>query len=145
MSIGPYAFSWCSSLKVVVVLPTTIDIGSKAFYVNVALTRVVATRDTCLKVYDSCEGTCTQFRGCPTPSSAPTGSSPTTLPSSVSPSTGAPSVSLNAISTITCSSCAQCSVIPSYYFTAVIPSGVTNITGGAFYGCSRMTGIVIPT
>ena len=169
--IGSYALASCSSLKTVVILSTAIDIGSNAFYGNRNLTRINATSDICVKVLNSCSGTCTKFRGCPIPSSAPTTSyiptsrSPSTLPSSVSPSstrspsttrspsiipssvsptaTQSPTISINAV---TCSSCSQCNENSNYYYyTALILSGDTAIVDRAFFMCGRLTAIVIPT
>ena len=146
MSIGTFAFAYCGTLSKVVVLPTVIAIGSNAFYGNSALTRINATSDLCVKVLNSCGGTCYQFRGCPIPSSAPTISPSTLPPSSRSPSlliTQFPSISIDAV---ICNSCYQCSIISSYYyFTAVIPSGEMVVAASAFTSCTRLTAIVIPT
>ena len=146
MSIGSFAFAFCRKLSKVVVLPTVIAIGSNAFFDNSALIRINATSDVCVKVLNSCRGTCFQFRGCPIPSSAPTLSPSTLLPSSRSPSiliTQSPSISIDAV---TCNSCYQCSIISSYYyFTAVIPSGEMVVVASAFTSCDRLTAIVIPT
>ena len=139
VSIGASAFARCYSLKAVVILPTSIDIGSNALYADSALTRIDATTGICEKVLSSCNGTCSQFRGCPIPSSTPT----RLPPPSLLPSSRSPSISIN---TITCSSCYQCSLASTnYYFTALIPAGDTAITASAFYECNRLTAIVIPT
>ena len=147
MSIGASAFARCSMLKTVAILPTSIDIGLNAFYNDSALTRIDATTDICEKVLKSCNGTCAQFRGCPIPSSAPTGSSPLSfLPSSRSPSSMVPTrSSSSSIININCSSCNKCYSRYYYYYTAVIPSGDTVIAANAFSWCHRLTAIVIPT
>eukprot|EP01035_Chromulina_nebulosa_P024261 gene24261-31540_t len=146
VSIGSFAFAYCRKLSKVVILPTVIDIGSNAFFDNSALTRIDATSDVCVKVLNSCRGTCYQFRGCPIPSSAPTIAPSTLPPSSRSPSlliTQSPSISIDAV---TCSSCYQCSIISSYYyFTAVIPSGEMVVVASAFSSCITLTAIIIPT
>ena len=48
--------------------------------------------------------------------------------------------------TITCSSCSQCSYNSSddSYFTAIIPSNETDIHANAFSSCSRLIAVVIP-
>ena len=87
MSIGYFAFAWCSSLNAVVILPAFVSVGSSAFYGDSALTRIDATTGICLQVLDSCSGTCTKFQGCPIPSTAPT-RPPSALPTSTDPTSG---------------------------------------------------------
>ena len=88
MSIGYFAFAWCSSLNAVVILPAFVSVGSSAFYGDSALTRIDATTGICLQVLDSCSGTCTKFQGCPIPSTAPT-RPPSALPTSITGATAA--------------------------------------------------------
>lgn len=76
VSIGSYAFAYCSSLKAVVILSTSISIGSDAFKGNSALTRLNATEALCAQVRNSCSGTCTQFRQCPSPPAPAPSSAP---------------------------------------------------------------------
>eukprot|EP01035_Chromulina_nebulosa_P024262 gene24262-31541_t len=90
VSIGSYAFAYCSSLKAVVILSTSITIGSDAFKGDSALTRLNATEALCVQVRNSCSGTCTQFRQCPSP--------PAPVPSS------APGLSIGIIAIIIISS-----------------------------------------
>eukprot|EP01036_Dinobryon_divergens_P034141 gene34142-44112_t len=71
VSIGSSAFAYCSSLKAVVILSTSISLGSDAFIGDSALTRLNATEKICVQVRNSCRDTCTQFRQCPIPSSDP--------------------------------------------------------------------------
>jgi hypothetical protein len=76
VSIGSYAFAYCTSLKAVVILPTAISIGSNAFYEDIVLTRIDATEGICAQVLNSCSGTCYQFKQCshsPSPPRSPGG------------------------------------------------------------------------
>ena len=83
VSVGSYAFAYCSSLKVVVILPTTISIDSDAFYGDSALTRLNATQEICMQVQNSCGGTCMQFRQCLSSPPSPTSSAPSGLSAGV--------------------------------------------------------------
>ena len=53
VSIGSYAFEYCSSLKEVVILSTTISIGADAFKGDSSLTRLNATEEICIQVRNS--------------------------------------------------------------------------------------------
>ena len=57
-SIGTYAFAYCDSLNIVVILPKAIDIGPYAFYGDSALTQINATAEISTKVLNSCQGNC---------------------------------------------------------------------------------------
>eukprot|EP01036_Dinobryon_divergens_P032052 gene32052-41569_t len=119
VSIDNSAFASCSSLKAVTILSTAIYIGPAAFYKNSNLTRINATSEICENVLNSCRGTCTQFRGCPSRSPAPA-----PIPANIT--------------------CSKCNATPRYeYFTAVIPSGDSAID--AFLQCYLLVAVVVPT
>ena len=94
MTIGIGAFKSCSNLKVVVIVPTAISIGTNESFGDSALTRLDVTQDICVQVLDSCSGTCTQFLQCfsslssahsQSPSLAPAPTSTTIAPPPPSP------------------------------------------------------------
>ena len=57
-SIGTYAFAYCDSLNIVVILPKAIDIGPYAFYGDSAITQINATAEISTKVLNSCQRNC---------------------------------------------------------------------------------------
>ena len=128
-SIGNSAFQNCSGLTIVTIPGSVTSIGNSAFQNCSGLTSVTIPNSVNTIGNDV-------FRDCTSLTAIQIPSSVTSFGSCVLTGTGINTPLISGSKLIYCP--------PSYEGEYHIPMGITEISGGAFYGCTKLTKVIIP-